>query len=340
MAAVSGSSDERRLKTTASTPPGRSTRWISGNARDPSNQWNAWAAVRASAAPSAKGIDSAVPSTTSMPGTRPTSSSRMPATGSTAMTVAPVRTSRRVSLPVPAARSTTVRPARRSSCSARKPTAAAGYEGRPRSYASAAGPKARARWSTRSVTGSRLGPDVLAVGSPAGRGEVGLPHHQLATEVTDLLAPLVEPLRLDGDDAAVVLGRRLALVEHPGLGVDGVAVEGRLLVRQRLDLEVGDARSADIGDAHAQHQRVDEVADDHVLLVHGLVLGKPLVGVQRVVVHRDHAEERVVVLGDRLARPALVDVADLEVLVVAPERPVQGGHGGESYRWGAVGRKF
>src|SRR5205085_461655 len=50
----------------------------------------------------------------------------------------------------------------------------------------------------------------------------------------------------------------------------------------------------------------------------------PLVGVQRVVVHRDHAEQVVVVLGDGLARPVLVDVADLEVLEVAPERPVVG----------------
>ena len=54
----------------------------------------------------------------------------------------------------------------------------------------------------------------------------------------------------------------------------------------------------------------------------GLVLGEPLVGVQRVVVHRDHAEQVVVVLGDRLAGPVLVDVADLEVLEVAAEGAV------------------
>src|SRR5207244_12118538 len=43
------------------------------------------------------------------------------------------------------------------------------------------------------------------------------------------------------------------------------------------------------------------------------------IDVQRVVVHRDHAEQVVVGLGDRLARPVPVDVADLEVLQVAPE---------------------
>ena len=58
------------------------------------------------------------------------------------------------------------------------------------------------------------------------------------------------------------------------------------------------------------------------LPVHRLVLAEPRVGVQRVVVHRDHAEEVVVVLGDRLAGPVPVDVADLEVLEVPPERAV------------------
>jgi hypothetical protein len=103
-------------------------------------------------------------------------------------------------------------------------------------------------------------------------------------------------------------------------------VERGLLVAQRLDLEVGDARSAHVGDAHAQHQRVDEVADHHVLALHRLVLGEPGVGVERVVVHGDHAEQVVVVLGDRLARPVLVDVARDEVLEVAAERPVVGRH--------------
>ena len=45
-----------------------------------------------------------------------------------------------------------------------------------------------------------------------------------------------------------------------------------------------------------------------------------------MVVHRDQAEEVVVGLGDRLARPVLVDVAGLEVLEVPPERPLVGRH--------------
>ena len=33
---------------------------------------------------------------------------------------------------------------------------------------------------------------------------------------------------------------------------------------ERLDLQVGDARPADVGHAHPEHQRVDEVADHDV----------------------------------------------------------------------------
>jgi hypothetical protein len=48
--------------------------------------------------------------------------------------------------------------------------------------------------------------------------------------------------------------------------------------------------------------------------------------VERVVVHGDHAEEMVVGLGDRLARPVAVDVAHLEVLEVPAERALVHGH--------------
>ena len=68
--------------------------------------------------------------------------------------------------------------------------------------------------------------------------------------------------------------------------------------------------------AHAQRQRVDERPDDDVLAL--LALARvDVVEVQRVVVHRDQAEEVVVGLGHGLRRPVLVDVADLELLEVA-----------------------
>src|SRR6185369_14121183 len=70
----------------------------------------------------------------------------------------------------------------------------------------------------------------------------------------------------------------------------------------------------------------DVVADDHVAAEVGLRLGVVRVGVQRVVVHRDHAEQVVVVLGDGLAGPVLVHVADGEVLEVATEGALVGRH--------------
>ena len=144
----------------------------------------------------------------------------------------------------------------------------------------------------------------------------------------DLLASLIDALGLDLDDAPVTL-RTLSLRQDPGLGVDRVAVEGRLRMAQRLDLEVGDGRARDIGHAHAEHQRVDEIADHDVLAVDRLVLGEPLVGVERVVIHRDHAEEMIVGLGDGLARPVSVDVAGLEVFEIPAEWSIVGSHDGD-----------
>ena len=58
---------------------------------------------------------------------------RISATGSMAITSQPSAASGRVSLPLPAARSTTVRPGRRPSASASHAIASGGYSGRARS---------------------------------------------------------------------------------------------------------------------------------------------------------------------------------------------------------------
>jgi hypothetical protein len=122
-----------RFHTSASTPPGTSTRWISPNAASFANQWNACATVTASTLAVGSGIACAVPSWSSAAGTCSASSPRISADGSTATTRAPVETSSRVSLPVPAARSSTVAPARSPSRDVRSSTAARGYPGRARS---------------------------------------------------------------------------------------------------------------------------------------------------------------------------------------------------------------
>ncbi len=74
-----------------------------------------------------------------------------------------------------------------------------------------------------------------------------------------------------------------------------------------------------VGDAHAEREAVDERPDDDVAPLLGL-LRVHVVDVQRVVVHRDQAEQVVVCLGHRLRGPVLVHGADLELLEVAPVR--------------------
>src|SRR4029079_7709414 len=112
-------------------------RWISTIAASASNQWNACATVTASTDPATSGIDSAVPSSTETSGSARSSAARIAATGSTATTSAPPSTRSRVSFPVPAARSRMRAAGPSPSSAARYAIASSGYDGRPRSYASA-----------------------------------------------------------------------------------------------------------------------------------------------------------------------------------------------------------
>ena len=95
------------FQSSARPPPGLSTRAISSRARRPSNQWNAWATQIASALASASGMRSAVPSSARAAGAARVSCSLIAASGSIAITSSKRGIRARVSLPVPAARSTT-----------------------------------------------------------------------------------------------------------------------------------------------------------------------------------------------------------------------------------------
>ena len=68
--------------------------------------------------------------------------------------------------------------------------------------------RARRRRNGGAAERERSVPDVVAVGTAARRRVGRLPHHQLAPEVADLFAALVEGLGLDGHDAPVVLRLR------------------------------------------------------------------------------------------------------------------------------------
>src|SRR5512144_1235498 len=86
----------------------------------------------------------------------------------------------------------------------------------------------------------RLGRRAAGLLAAAGVEVVLLRHHDLAPEDADHLPVLVVADGLDVDDAAVVLARRLPLVQDGGLAVDGVAMERGGHVAQGLDLEVRD----------------------------------------------------------------------------------------------------
>src|SRR6266852_2353184 len=92
---------------------------------------------------------------------------------------------------------------------------------------------------------------------PAALFDVGLGrYHHLAAEHADQGAVLLVAAGLDLDDAPVGLRFRWPLAEHGGLAVDGVAVEGRRHVLQRLDLQVRDGLARDVRDRHAEQQRI------------------------------------------------------------------------------------
>jgi hypothetical protein len=149
-----------------------------------------------------------------------------------------------------------------------------------------------------------------------GRARVAPGNEDEALELGHEQAVLVEHAGVDADRPAVGLGLRLALLEHLGLAEQGVAVEHRGGVLELLGGQVGDRLPADVRHAHPERQRVDERPDDDVA-----ALLRPrrvhVVDVQRMVVHRQQAEEVIVALGDGLRRPVLVDGPDLELLEVA-----------------------
>ena len=166
------------------------------------------------------------------------------------------------------------------------------------------------RRHARGLVGHSTSPSAFV--APASRRGTSTRRLNSATEH----AVLVEDAGMDADGAAVGLGARLLDLEHLGLAEQRVAVEDRRRVLELLGGEVGDRLAGDVGDAHAERERVDQRPDDDVAAL--LALARvDVVDVQRVVVHGDEAEQVVVGLGHGLGRPVLVDGADLELLEVA-----------------------
>jgi hypothetical protein len=90
--------------------------------------------------------------------------------------------------------------------------------------------------------------------------------------------------------------------------------------------------STHIRDTHPKHQRVNEIANNNVLAMNGLVLGKPLVGMERMVIHGDHAKQMIICFGNSLSGPMSIYIAYFEFFEVAAKWTVVGAH--KSLRWG------
>ena len=101
-------------------------------------------------------------------------------------------------------------------------------------------------------------------------------------------------------------------------------MEERREMLELAEAEVGDGPAGDVGDAHAEQERIDVGADDDVLLVDRLGRGEVAVNVERARSKGQQAEEMVVGFGDGLARPMLEHIADLVVLEVAAEALLPG----------------
>ena len=102
-------------------------------------------------------------------------------------------------------------------------------------------------------------------------------------------------------------------------------MEGGVLVLQRLYFEIGDRGPTHVGHAHAEHERVHQIPDDDIPPLHALG-SKPVIGVQRVMIHRDHAKEVIISFRDRLSRPVSVHVTDDEFLEASTKGAFVNGH--------------
>ena len=139
------------------------------------------------------------------------------------------------------------------------------------------------------------------------------------TEPTETPAPVYGTSPDDHGKKAVTAGqsaKAVDLFERAATPIGTVeraeAADPRVIKKKLEEKEAREAKELQVQVAQA--------------VEHRLVLREPGVGVQRVVVHRDHAEQVVVGLGDCLAGPVLVDVANDKIFEVSSKGPFVCGH--------------
>src|SRR5215468_2516134 len=258
----SGDSCSRKMfQKIASAPCDRSTRSSSATVSGVANQWKASPEKTASTAASPTGIDSALPASAAGPGTTSSSTARIRSSGSTATTRANRGTRRRVSLPVPAPRSSTSasRPSPRSATT--RSSSPAGHSGRPSSYSRAVRPNASGGASLGDTGEERVAllPDHLAgdhealdlVRALVDLRDLRVAHHALDGVLLDVAVPAEDLHRVRRhrhcDVAAEELRHRRelrqlgpvdAVVDHLAAAVEKAA--RRLAARLHVGEHAGD----------------------------------------------------------------------------------------------------
>ena len=127
---------------------------------------------------------------------------------------------------------------------------------------------------------------------------------------------LVAAQRSHRDESRGGARGRFAFAEYLSLGIERVAREHRCRHADLFPAEVGDGFLAYVGDAHADDNRERERGGDDAAAEFRL-LGIFSVEMQRMRVHGEQREPRVVGFSERATGTVLVNVADREIFVVA-----------------------
>src|SRR5258707_1834638 len=131
-------------------------------------------------------------------------------------------------------------------------------------------------------------------------------HHHTAFEREYVFATLVVGDGFNCDDTTIRLTAGELFIQYLRFRVNRVAMKSRAEVLDVLKFQIGNGFSAYIGNAHAERDAENERAYDKTPLeLSGL--GIVSIDMQRIMIHGEHAEKRVVVFGNSTAWPVLVD---------------------------------
>src|SRR5690349_9392966 len=144
-------------------------------------------------------------------------------------------------------------------------------------------------------------------------------HERLAAAFGDQLVVLVVGAVVEFDDAGARPRFRLALGDHLGGAMDGVALEQRMGKLHVGHAEIGDGGTdRHVGHLDADHQPEREQRVHQRLAPLGLLLAEVPVDVQRLRVERHVGEQHVVHLRHRAGKAVLGELADYEILEIEP----------------------